>query len=154
MVLAGSAGAVLAASWRISLPTLAIATGIVFFLVALHVVMEQYRPDPPPPPLPSGALTAALSLTFPTLVTPYGIAAVITLLAATGQWARKEVIWVMLLLVMTLNLLAMLFVRVVMKEWPMLVLRLVGAVLGVLQVALAVQIMVRGLRDLRMLQGE
>jgi multiple antibiotic resistance protein len=52
---------------------------------------------------------------------------------------------------MLLNLLAMLFVREIMRGPVLLVLQVLGAVLGVLQFALAIQIIIRGLRDLNIL---
>lgn len=123
------------------------------FLVALRVVLEQYEPphDTAPQPLPAQPMAAALKLTTPTVVTPYGVAALIALLSATGDTVREEMIWGILFGVMVLNLLAMLFARAVMHGAPLLVLRLLGAVLGVMQVALAVQIMLRAFEDLGIL---
>jgi len=47
--------------------------------------MAAYEPMPPPQPLPSAPVAAALRLTFPLVVSPYGIAALIALLAATDD---------------------------------------------------------------------
>ena len=52
---------------------------------------------------------------------------------------------------MVLNLLAMLYARRIMGGVTVLVLQIFGAVLGVLQVALAVQMILRGLLDLGVL---
>jgi multiple antibiotic resistance protein len=93
-------------------------------------------------------MAMALKLTFPVVLTPYGLAAVIALFAASRSDARVEVIVAMLLIVMVLNLLAMLFARRILNGPTVLVLQAVGAVLGVLQVALSVQIMIFGLREL------
>ena len=49
---------------------------------------------------------------------------------------------------MVVSLLAMLYVRRIMGGVIVLALQIVGAVLGVLQVALAVQMILRGLQDL------
>jgi multiple antibiotic resistance protein len=95
-------------------------------------------------------MAAALQLTFPLIVTPYGIAALIAVFAA-GREATPTQIYVLLGVVMLLNLLTMLFVRQIMRPPVLLVLQLVGAVLGILQVALAVQIVIRGLRELGVL---
>jgi len=54
--------------------------------------------------------------------------------------------------VMTFNLLAMLYARRIMGAVFVLALQIFGAVLGVLQVALAVQMILRGLKDLGVLQ--
>ena len=56
-----------------------------------------------------------------------------------------------LIVVMVLNLLAMLYARRIMGGVTVLVLQIFGAVLGVLQVALAVQMILRGLLDLGVL---
>jgi multiple antibiotic resistance protein len=132
------------------MPALLIATGIIFFLVALRVVLEQYEPPnvAAPPPLPAPPLEAALKLTFPTVVTPYGVAALIALLAANSDTVREEMIWGILFGVMVVNLLAMLFAHAVMQGAVLFGLRLVGAVLAVMQVALAVQIIFQALGDL------
>jgi len=53
--------------------------------------------------------------------------------------------------VMLLNLLAMLFARDLVREPVLLILQVLGAVLGVLQVGLAVQIIIRALRELQVL---
>jgi multiple antibiotic resistance protein len=71
------------------------------------------------------------------------VAALITLLAATQYTARFGAIYGLAFAVMVLNLLAMLFARAIMRGAMLIVLRLLGAVLGVLQVALAVQIFLR-----------
>jgi multiple antibiotic resistance protein len=52
---------------------------------------------------------------------------------------------------MVLNLLAMVFVRQIMRGPVLLTLQVLGAVLGVLQVGLAVQIIIRALRELQVI---
>lgn len=96
-------------------------------------------------------MAAALRVAFPVVVTPYGIAAVIALLVNSHDAARTAGILAILVGVMVLNLLAMLYVRRIMGGVIVLALQIVGAVLGVLQVALAVQIILRGLHDLGVL---
>jgi multiple antibiotic resistance protein len=124
--------------------------GVIFFLVALRSCSRSTEPprDAAPPPLPAEPMAAALKLTFPTVVTPYGIAGLIVLLAATADTVREEMIFGTLLVVMVLNLLAMLFARAIVQGALLLALRLLGAVLGVMQVALAMQIMLQGLESL------
>jgi multiple antibiotic resistance protein len=60
-------------------------------------------------------------------------------------------VYLILVIVMLLNLLAMLFARELVRPPVLLVLQVLGAVLGVLQVGLAVQIIIRALRDLQVL---
>jgi multiple antibiotic resistance protein len=151
-VVAGSyVGARLAANWRVSIASLSIAAGIIFLLVALNQLLAQYEPpDAPvaPRPLPAAPMPAAQRLLFPIVLTPYGIAAAIILLVASNETQRTETIIALLVAVMLLNLLAMLFARKILVGATMIVLQIVGAVLGVLQLGLAVEFIVRGLQML------
>ena len=145
----GYAGRELAAFWTISRPALLIATGIIFFLVALNLVLEQYEPPQSPQrALPAEPMAAALQLTFPTLVPPYGVAARIARRAPTRAVFREGMIFGAVFAVMLLNLGAMLVARRVMQGAALLAFRLLAAVLGVLQVALAVEIILRALHEL------
>ena len=96
-------------------------------------------------------MAAALRLAFPTVVTPYGIAAVIALLVNSPDAARTTTIVVILIGVMVLNLLAMLYARRIMGGVTVMVLRIFGAVLGVLQVAVALEMIRLGLYELGVL---
>jgi multiple antibiotic resistance protein len=153
VTMGGLLGRALSLNWDISMPALLISTGVIFFLVALQLVLEQYEPpkEAVVPTLPAEPMAAALKITFPTVVTPYGIAALIALLAATSQSISQTLIWGILFGVMVLNLLAMLAAHAVMHGVLLLGMRLLGAVLGVLQVALAVQIVLLALQKLGVL---
>jgi multiple antibiotic resistance protein len=151
VVAGGFAGRALLGNWGISIPALMLAGGIIFFLVGLNLVLEQYQPAPAAPPLPAAPMAAALRLAFPTVVTPYGIAAVIALLVNSPDAARTASVVAILIGVMVLNLLAMLYSRRLMGGATVMALQILGAVLGVLQVALAVQLILRGLRELGVL---
>jgi len=153
VVLGGFLGKVLLHNWGVSVPALLIAGGIIFFLVGLSLVLEQYHAEHPSlVPLPAAPTPAALRITFPLVVTPYGIAAVIVLLSNSHHAARTISILAIMVAVMILNLLAMLYARRT-GGGALLVLSIFGAVLGVLQVALAVEMIVRGLRGLGVLDG-
>ena len=84
LAVGGLIGRHLVHSWHVSSTALLFATGVIFFIVALRVVLEQYEPphEGAPPPLPAKPMAAALKLVSPTIVTPYGVAALIVLLAA------------------------------------------------------------------------
>jgi len=154
VVIGGYLGTALATKWHISIPAIELTAGLILFLVAIRLVLAAYEPLPaPPPPLPAAPMAAALRLTFPLVVTPYGIAALIALLTWTTDVHEDLAIYAVLVIVMVLNLLAMLYVREIMRGVLLLVLQVFGAVLGVLQVGLAVQIIIRGLRHLGVLSG-
>jgi multiple antibiotic resistance protein len=151
-VVAGAfAGRALLENWGISAPAMLLAGGIIFALVGLSLVLEQYHPvHPAPPPLPAAPMAAAMRITFPTVVTPYGIAALIANSPGAG---RTAAVLAILLGVMVLNLLAMLYARRIMGGVTVMVLQIFGAVLGVLQVALAIEMILRALRELGVLHG-
>jgi len=148
-VVGGFVGKLLVENWHISPAALTLAGGIIFLLVGLNLVLEQYKPaHATPAALPAAPMAAALRVAFPMVVTPYGIAAVIALFVNSPDAARTGAILALLVAVMALDLLAMLYARRIMAGATILVLQIFGAVLGVLQVALAVQMILRGLGDL------
>jgi multiple antibiotic resistance protein len=154
-VLAGGfVGRALLHNWHVSVAALLLAGGTVFFLIGLSLVLEQYQPaHAAAPPLPASTVAAAMPITFPTLVTPYGVAALIVLLASSHDAARTASIIAIASGVMVLNLLAMLYASRSMGGVTLMVLQILGTVLGVLQIALALELMVRGLRGLGVLHG-
>jgi small neutral amino acid transporter SnatA (MarC family) len=153
----GFLGAALLANWHISIGAMIIAGGLVFLLVGLRQLLEQYEPPHAPdanmPALPASPTSAALKLLFPIVLTPFGIAAVIVLLALSTEGGRTEIIIAMVVAVMLLNLVAMLFARRILVGATIVILQILGAVLGILQAGLAVQIILRGLRDLKIISA-
>jgi multiple antibiotic resistance protein len=150
----GLAGRALLGYWGISSSAMLLAGGVIFALVGLSLVLEQYQPTHPvPPPLPAQPMAAAMRITFPTVVTPYGIAALIVVLTNSRDAERTGTIFALLLGVMVLNLLTMLYGRRIMGGVTVMVLQIIGAVLGVLQVAMAIEMILRALRELGLLHG-
>lgn len=156
VVAGGLLGTILLTNWQVSIPAMVLTSGIIFFLVALRQLLEQYEPAhdaSPPEALPASPLAAACRIVFPIVLTPYGIAAVIALLGASGGTTRTTVILLLLVAVMVLDLLAMKFARRILVGFTMIVLQVLGAVLAVLQVALSVQIMLLALKSLGVVTG-
>ena len=135
------------------MPVLAITGGLILFLAALDTVMQQFRgpagADAQDMPL---SLSLAVSpLAFPTIVTPSGIAAVIIFVTLSPDLAGKLTIGLLLLVILLLDLIAMWYARAILK-WLALPLYILGAVLGVIQVALGLNIMLVNLsQDRRVL---
>jgi multiple antibiotic resistance protein len=128
-------------NFRIGVPVLAITGGLVLFLAALDTVMQQFRgaagADAKDTPL---SLSLAVSpLAFPTIVTPSGIAAVIIFVTLSPDPGGKATIGLLLLAILLVDLLAMLYARAILK-WLTLPLYILGVVLGVVQVALGLNI--------------
>jgi multiple antibiotic resistance protein len=150
-VTGGLIGRALLTKWHVSLAALMLTGGIIFFIVALRQLLEQYEPprtSGSAEALPASPLAAACRLVFPIVLTPYGVAAVIALLAASENTERTLVILGLLVFVMCLDLLAMIFARFILRGLTIIVLQVFGSVLAVLQVAMSVQFMLLGLRSL------
>jgi multiple antibiotic resistance protein len=147
-LLAAGIGRGILENWHVSLGALLIAGGVILFLVALRQVLQQYAPSTeaearqPEPALPA----LAMRLAFPTIVTPYGIAAVIILLSISPNAGYTIGVAAALVGVMVLNLLAMLYAKAILKAIGIMPLQIVGTVLSVMQVALGVQMILGGLR--------
>ena len=140
LILLALSGWKLLINYNIPLTAILVSGGLVLVLVALRMVLAQYgdeddRPDPPPAE-PSMAQVVQ-PLVFPTILTPYGIAVVITMSALVRQLEGTP-LWLMGLLVavMALNLLAMLFARPILRVVQPRFLQLLGLVLSVIQLAL------------------
>jgi multiple antibiotic resistance protein len=156
VVVGGIGGAWLLANWHVSLPALLLAAGIVFFLVAIKILLDQYAPEHAvvaSQPLPASPPVAACSLVFPIVLTPYGLAAMIALLENSDSSERSVMIMLMAALVMLFNLLAMWFVRQILVGIVPVILQVIGAVLGILQVALSIQIIIAGLHALKLISA-
>lgn len=133
--------------YHISIPELAIAAGIILFLVALKAVLQQFDTNGKVAPKEyTPDLRLAFSpLAFPTIVTPYGVSAVIVCLSLTPDFLVRSQVFAELFALMVVNLVAMLFAKPILKYLAM-PLALLGVVLGVIQVALGLHFIDLGLR--------
>lgn len=152
LAIAATLGERMLGSYGIPLPVLALAAGIILFIVALLGVVQQFKAGPhgeddaAPPPMPAMKL-ALTQLAFPTIVTPYGIAALVVFMALSPDAQGRWTIGAVLLAIMLMNLGVMLVTRRILPVLA-LVLPILGAVLGVVQVALGLQIIHNSLRAL------
>ena len=146
LLVAGSLGRSFIENFNISVPVLALTGGIILFLVALQTVLQQTSGAPRlPQGEPQQGLHLAFSpLAFPTIVTPYGIAAVIVFAALLQDYDAKLMLAGAVLLILVLDWLAMLFAETVLK-WAGPALLLFAVVLGVTQIALGLQVIMHSL---------
>lgn len=153
LLLAAIVGERALSSYGIPLPILALSAGIILFMVALLNILQQFMPSAPdsaetvgtaPPPSLKMALTP---LAFPTIVTPYGIAALVVFLALSPDLQSRLTIGAIVAVIMLLNLIVMITERHLMPVLG-LVLPILGAVLGIVQVALGLQIIHNSLKAL------
>ena len=155
LLIAGFLGENILSSYGIPLPVLALSGGIILFLVALKNVLEQFEaPEPHTDQVavpPAAVMKVAMApLAFPTIVTPYGIAAVVVLVAFSQSLEGRLTIGAVVVAIMVLNLIVMLVARRLQTVLAF-VLPIFGAVLGVVQVALGLQIINNALRPLGVL---
>lgn len=141
LLLAGLLGENIITKFGIPLPILALSAGIILFMVALLNILQQYNPSDKPvensePPKLSMAMSP---LAFPSIVTPYGIAAVIVFLALTPDLNGKITIWIIVLGIMVINLIFMLINRYIYKTLAV-ILPILGSIIGIIQVALGLKI--------------
>jgi multiple antibiotic resistance protein len=132
--------------YGVSLNVLALTGGLVLSVVAFQKILEQFRPVAIEK---TGAETlsldsAAFRLAFPTVITPYGIAAVIVFAAIASDTSTEVAIFLLALGVLLLDLFAMLIARPLLK-WLGAPLLILDAVLAIIQLAFGVQIILTSL---------
>lgn len=133
--------------WGASPASLIIAAGILLLLASLRQALAPpVTPGPPPEPRPAPGVEVALSpLAFPLIVTPPAIGVLIIFTAYVRDSGMQARILAIGLAVVLLDWLAMRVARQVVSWVGPVPLRILGAVFGVLQVALAVEFILSGL---------
>jgi multiple antibiotic resistance protein len=149
LLLAAILGARIMSNFTIPLPILAISGGLILFLVALLNIIKQFAtPTANLENIIIPTLDLAINpLAFPTIVTPYGIAAVIIFLALSPDLNSKLTVGVIVLVIMIVNLIFMLTTRYIYK-FLAIFLALLGAILGIVQVALGLMVIYNNFRIL------
>jgi multiple antibiotic resistance protein len=134
-------------AWRIQLPALAIASGIMIFLSSLRGVRALYNPEPPEPPPAQPTMAMVFKpLVFPTILSPYGIGlTLVFMVIASTLDSNPGLILGLLVMIMLLNILAMLFVKPILGFINPAFLQILGLVLGIMQLVLGVQWMISGI---------
>ncbi|MGL6267643.1 MAG: MarC family protein [Chitinophagaceae bacterium] len=149
LLLAALIGENILSNYGIPIPILAISGGLILFLVAILNIIHQFDPlsAKDENPVKPTINMAIYPLAFPTIVTPYGIAAVIVFFALSPDMQTKMMVGILVFGIMVLNLIFMLINRYTFK-YLAVVLPLLGAILGVVQVALGLQIIYKALLQL------
>jgi len=142
-------------SWQVSVAALNIAIGILlirgtFFTLTIlepgrmeATVKRESRDGKPV----SAAALAFSPIAAPTIVTPTGVVTVVLfLLLAQGDAALEHQIYLVLLLMLGLNLLGMLLADFIMRYIRPIVLAVIGWVFAAMQAALAVEVILNGLK--------
>ena len=149
LLLAAFLGQRIISNFDIPLPILAISGGLILFLVALLTIIKQFgTASSNEERILVPTLKIALSpLAFPIIVTPYGIAAIIVFLALSPDLSGKLYVGAIVLAIMALNLILMLITRHIYKFLAVF-LSLLGAILGIVQVAVGLMIIYNQFRIL------
>jgi len=150
LLIGGFLGRLLQQNWQISPAAMLFAGGLIFLLVSLRTVLEQYSAPAHPQPAPAGTepvkppVPTAFDLAVPMIVTPYGLAGLITLLAFSHSNERTIGLVIVVVILVALHLLAMLFAGPIVRTIGPIPFRLFGVVIGSLTVALSVQMLIFG----------
>jgi multiple antibiotic resistance protein len=133
-----------------TLPSLIIAAGAILVITALRNILAAGQPRPaqpaaPPPEALPAWVPALTPIAIPGLVTPVVVATLVIFTAAFPTAADRLTILAVAAVIMVLNLGAMLVARSFMHHIGMAPLLLLGAIFGVLQVALGVEILADGI---------
>jgi multiple antibiotic resistance protein len=136
--------------YQISIDALRIAGGLVLLLAGLQLIFQRAQPAGPSAGTPSALQLAASPLAVPAIVPPAGVAAIlICAMLAPSLPGMAQAIAIGLTAMMVLDFLVMYFNdRVLRTPGLMIVLTVLGSALVFVQVALAIEIILNGLRGL------
>ena len=142
LILGALVGSAILSKWDVSDGTLALAGGLIFLLVALPMVISAPSPATEHDELPNPRKGLYRQL-IATLVTPFGLAALVLFVRLMPS--QTGPILAVLVAVMIFDLIAMVFARPLLK-YLTIPLQALAMIFSVLQVALALQEIVYGLR--------
>lgn len=149
VVLAVMLGYGVLTSWGASKPALVLAAGLLLLFASVGQVLGGAKPPPPPAAAPRrvpGIEVAVSPLAFPTIVTPHAVGVLIIFASFFPTFEAQRAIAAAALGIVLLNLFAMFAARRFVGWVGEVPLRILGAVFGVLQVALGVEFLLSGLR--------
>ena len=154
ITLAVALGAGVLAAWGATPSSLIVASGLLLLIAALKgMFVTPASPVAVDPPAPTDLSLALSPLAFPTMISPHAIGVLIVFVAFFPDLAGKATILAVALGVLVLNLGAMIYSRKLMELIGMTPLRILGAVFGVLQVALSIEIIFSGLSMSKLVSG-
>jgi multiple antibiotic resistance protein len=139
-------GAAMLAAWSIGKGSLIFAAGLIVTATALLPIVwgGGGAPAPAAAAQKTPEQLAVTPLAFPNIVTPRAVAVLIIFVAYFPTTEGKLTVLAVAGLVLLLNLIGMRFAHMFMERIGMTPLLVLGAVFGVLQVALGVEMMANG----------
>lgn len=145
LALAVFLGAVMLEAWSISNGSLVFAAGVIVTLAAIVPILQPTGPAPVAQGQHQTPRQLAVSpLAFPIMVSPKAVAVLIIFVAYFPTASGKITVLVTAAVMIALNLLGMRYAHIFMVRIGMTPLLVLGAVFGVLQVALGIEMMLNG----------
>jgi small neutral amino acid transporter SnatA (MarC family) len=144
LTICGFAGKLFLETWRIPIPVFVITAGVIFSLSAFGIILgikEKALEDG------VNEITGSLVATS-MIITPFGIATLVILLSMSKDIYRIAEIFAALYAVLLIDFLTMYFVRKIRKRSGESALQIPSVVLGVMQAALAFNLIYVGLKVL------
>jgi multiple antibiotic resistance protein len=146
------AGEYLLDVFHISIPALKFGGGIILMLYALEMVLGNKSEEGSNAEVKLSPNVAVFPLAMPLMATPHGLVAIVTLTAAAP--GTTEVVYMILaiLAVMVFNFFFVLGAHKILSAIGPAALKVVSVIVGLLLVALGIQLMIWGLTDLGLVQ--
>lgn len=146
------AGEYLLDVFHISIPALKFGGGIILMLYALEMVLGGKSEEGAKSDVELSPNIAVFPLAMPLMATPHGLVAIVTLSAATP--GTTEVLYMIgsILAVMVFNFVFLLGANKILGAIGPAALKVVSVIVGLLLVALGIQLMIWGLTDLGVIQ--
>jgi multiple antibiotic resistance protein len=151
LVVAAVVGSTLATNWRVSREAMTITGGFLLLIGSLKVLSSVLAPpapreEPPPGPAAKRPISIVISpLAIPGIITPWGLVALLLFVGVAEDQNRLGGVAVALVLIMLLNIVGMIFAGPVMRTVGLPAMSVLGWVFSILQAALGVTFMLRGL---------
>lgn len=145
-------GSALASNWRISREALLVTGGFLLLIGSLKILStaltppaphEEHPPASPPAKRPISIVISPLAI--PGIITPWGMVALLLFVSIAEDQNRLVGLVVVLALIMLLNIVGMIFAGPVMRAVGLPAMSVLGWVFSILQAALGVTFMLRGL---------
>lgn len=154
-VLVALAGVTILGNFRISLEALRISGGLVLLISALQVIFQKTQPSRPGSGTHSALQFAVSPVAVPMIVPPAGVAVILICVMLAPQYSGTyQAIAICLATIMVLNFLVMYFIDQVLKTPGLtIVLTVLGSVLVFVQVCLAIETILNGLKGLGVIQA-
>jgi multiple antibiotic resistance protein len=146
------AGGFLLTAFHVSIPALKIAGGLILMLYALSMVKGEDSSHGDQDGTAPSTRIAIYPLAMPLMATPQGIVLITTITAMTTSISEVSMIIALILAIMAFNFVFLLGAHWIIRVIGQSALQVVACVVGLLFVALAVQLMMWGLVDLGILE--